>query len=191
LPTYIDWADEVFVSHQDVGQDKTEDDGEQPSAQEALYCLFRGQLDQLGAAKCDTTNVREDVVGDDEGDREEEPNHSLKDVVHDEMGLNNNQIERHMGPGKLSELEFEVTLLKRSHEEDEACPALVGMAWPVRLGARTEYVENEADEAMVGRKGQEDAINQNDMLEVVDNTLAVQEVHGGSEEVPIQGFRES
>jgi hypothetical protein len=44
---------------------------------------------------------------------------------------------------------------------------------------------------MMGRKGQKDFVDQYDMLEIVDDTFTVQEIHGGSQPVPVQGFCES
>lgn len=39
---------------------------------------------------------------------------------------------------------------------------------------------------MVGREGQQNAVHEQDVLEVVDDALAVEEVHGRSEKVPVQ-----
>lgn len=72
------------------------------------------------ATKCDAADVGKDVVGDDEGGWQEEPNHAFEDVVHDEMGLEDNQVECHVCPGELGELKAVVTLLKRADEEYEA-----------------------------------------------------------------------
>lgn len=88
-------------------------------------CLLRANFDKLRTAESDTADVGEDIVGNDKADRQEEPDHALKDVVHDEVGLYNNQIKRHVGPGELSELEFVVALLERSDEENEACDTSV------------------------------------------------------------------
>jgi hypothetical protein len=77
-------------------------------------------LDQLCATESDTADVREDIVGDDQADRQEEPDHALEDVVHDEMRLHDNKVESHVSPGELGELEFVVTLLERANKKDEA-----------------------------------------------------------------------
>lgn len=87
--------------------------------------LLRANLDELCTAESDTADIGEDIVGDDKADGQEEPDHALKDVVHDEVGLYNDQIERHVGPGELSELELVVALLERSDEENEACSTSV------------------------------------------------------------------
>lgn len=50
----------------------------------------------------------------------------------------------------------------------------------------THDIEHEADEAMVGSQGQQNLIHQQDMLEVVDDTLSVQKVHGGGQEIPVK-----
>ena len=44
---------------------------------------------------------------------------------------------------------------------------------------------------MVGSQGQQQTVHHQDVLEVVDDTLAVEEVHGGAEEVPIQRLGEA
>jgi len=75
----------------------------------------------LCPAEGDTTNIGPDVVGDDESGREEEPDEALKDIVHDEVRLHDDEVERHVGPGKLGELELVVARLKRGDEEDETC----------------------------------------------------------------------
>jgi hypothetical protein len=87
--------------------------------------LLGADLDQLCATKSDTADVCKDVIGDDQADWQEEPDHALEDVVHDEVGLNDNQVESHVSPSKLSELELVVTLLERANEKDEAWIMLV------------------------------------------------------------------
>ena len=44
---------------------------------------------------------------------------------------------------------------------------------------------------MMGGQGQQNAVNEQDVLEVVDDALAVQKVHGGAEEVPVQRLGEA
>jgi hypothetical protein len=44
---------------------------------------------------------------------------------------------------------------------------------------------------VVGRQGKQDSVDKQNVLEVVDDALAVQEVHGGSQEVPVQRFGEA
>ena len=44
---------------------------------------------------------------------------------------------------------------------------------------------------MVGGQGKQDAVNQQDVLEVVDDALAIQKVHGGAEEVPVERLGEA
>ena len=87
--------------------------------------LLGADLDQLCASKSDTADVREDIVRDDQADRQEEPDHALEDVVHDEVRLHDNQVESHVSPSELSELKLVVTLLKRANEEHEAFEVLV------------------------------------------------------------------
>ena len=93
--------------------------------------LLGADLDQLCATESDTADVREDIVGDNQADRQEEPDHALEDVVHDEVRLHDNQVESHVSPGELGELKLVVTLLERTNEEDEAWNMLAVM--PNRL----------------------------------------------------------
>ena len=116
----VDGADEVGVLHQVVGEEDAEDDGTDPGTDEAFDGLFGGELDELGPAKGDSTYVGEDVVCDDERGWEDEPDHALEDIVHDEMGLYHYQVKSHMCPGELGELEAVVALLEGANEEDEA-----------------------------------------------------------------------
>lgn len=44
---------------------------------------------------------------------------------------------------------------------------------------------------MVGGQGQQDPVDEQNVLEVVDDALAVQKVHGGAEEVPVQRLGEA
>jgi hypothetical protein len=44
---------------------------------------------------------------------------------------------------------------------------------------------------VVGRQGKQQAVHHQDVLEVVDHTLAVQEVHGSAQEVPVQRLGEA
>lgn len=167
----VDGADEVLGAHQHVGQQETPDEGHAPGTNKTLDSLLGRQLDQLGAAKGDAADVGEDVVADDERGGQEEPDHALEDVVHDEVGLDDDEVEGHVGPGEVGELELEVACLEVGDEEDEA-----------------DDVEHEADEAVVGGEGQQHAVDEHDMLEVVDDGLAVEEVHGGDEPVPVEAL---
>ena len=58
-------------------------------------------------------------------------------------------------------------------------------------GGPTHDVEHEADEAMVRSERQQDTIDQNNVLEVVNDALAVEEVHGRAEKIPIQRLGEA
>lgn len=44
---------------------------------------------------------------------------------------------------------------------------------------------------MVGRKREQEAVDHEDVLEVVDDALAVEKVHGGAEEVPVERLCEA
>ena len=115
----IDGANEIFVAHEDIGHEIAETNGANPGAQESFDCLFGGQFNQLCTAKGNSANVGKYIVRDHQGGRQEEPDHTFQDVVHNKVRLDDDQIERHMGPCELSELEAVVALLQRPDEENE------------------------------------------------------------------------
>lgn len=121
---YIYGADEVFVPHQYIRHGKSEDDRTDPRSDKTLNSLLRRQLDELGTAEGNATDVGENIVGDYQGCWEEEPDHPLENVVHDEMGLYDDQVEGHVRPGELGELEAVVTFLKRGDKEYKPCKKL-------------------------------------------------------------------
>ena len=104
-------TDEVFIPHEQIRETIAEQNGEDPRAEEALERLLGGQLDQLRASEGDAADVGEDVVCDDKGGRREEPDEPFEDVVHDEVGLDDEQEERHVCPGEHGELELVMPLL--------------------------------------------------------------------------------
>ena len=87
---YIYWADEVFVPHQYVRHSKSEDDRTDPRSNKTLNSLLRRKLDELGTTEGNATDVCKNVIGDNQGCWEEEPDHPLENVVHDEVGLHDN-----------------------------------------------------------------------------------------------------
>lgn len=117
----IHGAYEVFVAHEEVGHEEAENDGADPGAHESLYRLLGRQLDELGTPEGDTADVSKDVVGYDERDWQEKPDHAFEDVVHDKVGLHDDQVESHMRPGELCELKAVVAFLKRHDKEDKTC----------------------------------------------------------------------
>lgn len=142
----------------------------------------------MSATESDATDVGEDVVGDDKGDGKEEPNHAFEDVVHYKVCLDVDQVQGHMRPCKLGELEPVMPLLERTDEENEACNG----QWDTCLSLwvfhsrHTDNIKHETNETMMGRKRQQNPVNEDDVLEVVDDALSVKKVHGRSQEVPIQ-----
>lgn len=109
---HIDRADKVAIADQDICHRVTEYDGENPGPDKTFNCLFGRELDELCTAEGDAANVGEDVIGNDQGRGQEEPNHALEDVVHDKMRLHDDQVERHMRPCELCELKAIVAFLQ-------------------------------------------------------------------------------
>ncbi len=85
-------ADEVLGLHHDVRKEDTEDDGHNPGADEALHRLLGRELDELRPTERDAADIGEDVVGDDQRGGQEEPDHPLEDVVHDEVRLHDDEV---------------------------------------------------------------------------------------------------
>jgi hypothetical protein len=118
--TYVYRANEVLGTSHDVGEQHREQDSHDPCSNKTLDSLLRGKLDKLGAAERDTADIREDIVGNNQRSRQEEPNHTLKDVVHDEVSLADDEVQGHVRPGKVGELKLVVAGLEGSNKEDEA-----------------------------------------------------------------------
>lgn len=119
--SYIDGADKVLGSDHQVHEDHAKENSGNPSTNKSFHSLLGRQFDELSAAKGNAANVGKDVVSNDEGGRQEEPDHALKHIVHDEMGLNDDEVQRHVRPCKVGKLELVVSGLERCDEEDEAC----------------------------------------------------------------------
>lgn len=167
----VDGANEILVAHEDVGHEVAEPDGADPGPQETLDRLLWRELDQLCSAERYPAYVGEDIIRNDERSGQEEPDHTLQHVVHDKMRLHDDQIERHMGPCELRELEAVVALFQGTDEEN-----------------KTHHIEHEADEAVVGRQGQQHLIHQQNVFEVVDDTFSIQEIHRSRQKIPVQRF---
>lgn len=118
--THVDRADEVFGSRHDVDKKNTKKDRRNPSPNETLHRLLGRELNELGAAKSNAADVSKDIIRNDQRGGQEEPDHALKDVVHNKVCLYHNQIERHMSPGEVGELELVVAGLQGGNETDEA-----------------------------------------------------------------------
>lgn len=93
-----------------------------------------------------------------------------------------------MRPCELCELEAVVPLLERTNEEDETYAS----QWNATSNGRyrksrcTNDIEHEANESMMGCERQEYSINENYVLEVVNDALSVEEVHGRPQEIPVE-----
>lgn len=190
---YIDRAGEVAAAHHQVRQGVAKDDGEDPSANKTFDGLLGRKLDELSAAKGDAADVGENIVGDDQGGRQEEPDQAFQNVVHDEVGFDHNNKERHVRPSKLGELELELPAFEGAHKEDEAFEnerQYEGppTSWTLAAPRLTNNIEHEADEAVVSGQGQQHLVHKDNMLKVVDDALPVQEVHGGGKPVPVQAL---
>lgn len=85
-----------------------------------------------------------------------------------------------MRPSKLCELKAILALFERANEEDKACIGSQNgsvdrrsMPFAREEGQLTNYIEYEADEAMMGCKYEKNSINKDYMLEVVYHTFSI------------------
>ena len=108
----VDRADEVLVACNKVGNEDTPENGEEPGAQEAFPCLLGRNLDEGCPSKGDAAKIGPDVVADDHGDGEDEPDEAFENVVDDKVCLPDDEEESHVRPGELGELELVVALLQ-------------------------------------------------------------------------------
>jgi hypothetical protein len=68
--------------------DKGKDDCAQNRADETLNRLLWRELDERCTSHGDPTDIREDVVADDQARGDPEPDDTFEDVVHDEVAGN-------------------------------------------------------------------------------------------------------
>jgi hypothetical protein len=124
-----------------------EEEGDEEGADEAFDGFLRRELDELVATEGHscvphntsvppipapplsrqrrrrerTTNISRNVVDDDQTRRDPEPNHSLEDVVDDEVGRDDDEEEGHVDPPEEAELTTEGVAVQGGDEGDEAC----------------------------------------------------------------------
>ena len=91
----LDRADHVVEAHEVGTPEETENERAEERADEALDGLLWRECNEGGAANGDTPNIGEDVVADDKGGRNPEPNETLKDVVHNEVAEGTTMSEAH------------------------------------------------------------------------------------------------
>ena len=113
-------ANHVVEAHEVGRPHDAENDRAKERADEALDGLLGRELDERCAPDGDSPDVREDIVADDERRRHPEPDHTLEDVVDDEVARDDDQHERHVDPAEEPELLLEVSAFERHDETDEA-----------------------------------------------------------------------
>ena len=89
-------ANHVVESHEEGTPGDAESHGAEERADKALNRLLGRKLDQGRLAEGDAADVGEDVVADDERGGHEEPDHALKNVVHDEVTSSQSQMWRRL-----------------------------------------------------------------------------------------------
>jgi len=81
----LNWADHEVVTHEESSPGYGEDHGNEESSNETFDSLLRTQLDELVSTEEHTADVSSDIVHNDQRSGEPEPDHTLKDIVDDEM----------------------------------------------------------------------------------------------------------
>ena len=59
-------------------------------------------------------------------------------------------------------------------------PGRISLIGKYRRSQRTNNIEHEGNESVVGSQGKQQTVNHQDVLEVVYDALTVQKVHGGA-----------
>ena len=90
--TYVDRTNEIGIAGHDRGQPDTEHDGKDPGSNKPLNGLLRRYSNKLRSAEGDSADVSKDIVGNDQGRRQKEPDHAFKNIVHDKMCLDHDEV---------------------------------------------------------------------------------------------------
>lgn len=94
-------AKEVFEAQENVGQKDAKDGRHHPGPDKPLNCFLRRELDELGPAKGNAADIGEDVIRNNQSGGEEEPDETFKHIVHDEVGLANDEKQCYVSPSEL------------------------------------------------------------------------------------------
>jgi len=97
-------AQEVLVAKQHLRKENAENEGGGESTDESLPCLLRRKFDQRRLTEEETPHVGHDVVEDNDGDGEEEPNKAFEDVLDDQLRLGDDHQKSHVCPTEHDEL---------------------------------------------------------------------------------------
>ena len=84
-------ADHVIELTEKSAPHDGENDCTQKGADETLDCFLRRELDKRCTAHGDATDVCEDIITDDEGCGDKEPDQALENIVHDEVAITSPQ----------------------------------------------------------------------------------------------------
>lgn len=86
------------------------------SSNKAFPGFLGAELNQRSLAKEETKHVCHNIIDNNHGDRDNEPNHSMENVKDNKVTLRHNNEESHMCPGKEGKLSHVVFLLQRQYK---------------------------------------------------------------------------
>lgn len=82
-------------------------------------------------------------------------------------------------------------MTKKTKPEGVVSIASQGRGGSLFCAGHTHDVKHEADEAMMGCKGEEHPVDEDDVLEIVDDTLSIEKVHCRAQEIPVERLGEA
>ena len=163
------WTVEVLVFTHQLAHTQTVHKCGEPTPDETFPRLLRRQFDQLRLPEEEAENVGEDVVADDHGDREEEPDEAGQHVLHDEMRRREHNDQRQHVPAEERKLHLVEVLTQTQYERHE-----------------TDNEEEEGDESMFLHEETQNVAVLEELREIFCRYFAVEEVVGANEEVPTE-----
>lgn len=119
-----DGTDHVVEAHEEGAPDDGEDDGAEKCADEPFDGLLWGEFDEGSAADGDSPDVGEDVVADDEGGGDPEPDHAFEDVVDDEVAIVSSErvhIKREKDQGRYLETTMSMRVMCTQQNKPNCC----------------------------------------------------------------------
>jgi hypothetical protein len=112
-----------------------EEESTEEGTHETFNRLFRRELDQRCSTKHLSTDIRHDVVANNQRGRDKEPNHSLEDTVDDKVARDDNEEKTNVDPAEKGELLSQVLSLQVGDEPDKAWE----LAMRQKSSARSTY----------------------------------------------------
>lgn len=113
-------ADHVVEAHEVRAPEHTEQEGTPESTYKPFDSFLRRELDQGCAPDRHAPHVCKYIIANNQRGGDPEPNHTLEDVVNDEVTRNNDQQQAHVNPAEEAKLLLEESTSERHDETNEA-----------------------------------------------------------------------